>query len=303
MGTATQHYQAPNAKARNLRYVGSILKRTLSDWSQDDMPTFAASLALYTLLSLGPLVMVSIALVGLVVSNDIATSHLLDESRRWLGPSVSDSIQNILASGREEHGGASLVGVAVALVGASGVFSQLQSALNRVWRVKARPGSAVLTYLRDRTFSFCMVLVLAAFLLASLLAGTALTALKARLAFQSQHAGALAAANDGLAFVVCSALFLLLFMFVPDIRVSWKAVLPGALLTGFLFILGKVALTRYLASAAIISSFGAAASLAALSIWVYYSAQIVLFGAEFTRVYAEERGGGYVPSKHAERVV
>jgi len=195
---------------------------------------------------------------------------------------------------------ATVVGIAVALIGASGVFGQLQDALNIIWGVKPKPGQNLLSFLRARFLSLAMVAGVCFLLLVSLTASAVITAVGGYLAQQLPGGNILAwTIHLTLDVSIVTLLFAMIFKFLPDARLSWRDVRLGAVLTSGLFLVGKYALGLYLGSGAPGSAYGAAGSLVTMLIWIYYAAQIVLFGAEFTRVYALERGRGVRPAKHA----
>ena len=198
---------------------------------------------------------------------------------------------------------ATVVGIAVALFGASGVFGQLQDALNTIWGVKPKPGRSFVSFLRARFLSFAMVADVCFLLLVSLTASAVLTAVGGYLEHVLAGGNVLAwTIHLVLDISIVTLLFAMIFKFLPDAKLSWRDVRLGAALTAALFLVGKYALGLYLGSGAAGSAYGAAGSLITMLIWVYYAAQILLFGAEFTRVYAQERGRGIRPAKHAVRV-
>jgi membrane protein len=219
-----------------------------------------------------------------------------------MDPSGVQVVQDIARTAAKPSAGfwASVIGIALALFGASGVFGQLQDALNTIWGVKAKPGAAIWDYIRVRFLSFAMVAGICFLLLVTL---TVEAVLKG---FSSYIEGALPG-GAALAFTIYMTvdlclvilLFAMMFKYLPDVRVPFRDVLVGAAMTAFLFLIGKWALGLYLGSGAAGSAYGAASSLVTLLIWIYYSSQILLFGAEFTQVYANRFGAGGKPSKHA----
>lgn len=282
--------------------VWELTKATIKGWSDDHATRLAAALAYYTLLSLAPLLMLTVAIAGLVFGDEAARGQIGDELATLVGPEAGEGIQTILRHARGPEGGAwgSLLGVAVLLFGASGVFGELQAALNQIWNVEPKPGRGVWGVLRDRFFSFSMVMGVAFLLLVSLILSAALSAAGAFFSDLLPGGELLwQLVNSAISLAVIGLLFALLFKVVPDIEIGWRDVLPGALCTALLFTIGKYLLGLYLGRASVASPYGAAGSLIVLVIWVYYAAQILFLGAEFTRVYAEWRGARVSPSDDA----
>jgi membrane protein len=282
--------------------VWELLKHTAKDWQKDEVPRLSGALAYYTLLSLAPLLVVAVSIAALVFGDEAARGQISSELTALMGPQASAGIETILAHARAPEEGAlgATVGMAVLLFGASGVFGELQADLNKIWEVEPKPGRGVWGIIRDRFFSFTMVLGVAFLLLVSLLLSAALAAAGA---FFSHHlpGGEVLwqILNAVISLLVITGLFTLLFRYVPDVKVSFRDVFPGAALTAVLFTLGKFLLGFYLGRASVSSAYGAAGSLVVLVIWVYYTAQILLFGAEFTQVYARRQKGHVEPSNQA----
>ena len=280
------------------RAIWSLIKDTVKDWDAHNASRLAASLACYTLLSIAPLIVLSIALAGWVFGEQAARGEISAQIGHVVGPSAANAIQAIVVNARPAAAarGGTLVGLAILLVGASGVFHELQSALNTIWSVDPQPGRGLLGVLRHRVLSFAMVLAVAFLLLVSLLVSAALEA-AGKFFAQSLAGGATVwlIVNFVISLAITSLLFALIFKVVPEISIRWRDVILGAVVTALLFDLGKWVLGLYIGRSSITSSFGAAGSLAALVIWVYYSSQIVFLGAEFTQVYSRRfgrQGGG-----------
>ncbi|MEP6685355.1 MAG: YihY/virulence factor BrkB family protein [Verrucomicrobiota bacterium] len=284
-----------------------LLKRTAAEWIEDKAPQLGAALAYYTVFSLAPLILILLAIIGLLFRNDPAGawSKVTEQMGYFLDPSAVQVIQDIAQ--KASHPGksaiATIIGVALAIFGASGVFGQLQGALNTIWGLKAKPGAGIGGFLRARFLSFAMVAGICFLLLVSLVIETALKALSHYLQ-ASMPGGATAALCIYLFFdlAVVTLLFAMIFKYLPDAKIHWRDVWIGAALTSFLFLAGKWALGLYLGSGAAGSAYGAASSLITLLLWIYYSSQILLFGAEFTQVYADERGSEVLPNEYAVRV-
>src|SRR6184192_1379529 len=281
-----------------------LLKQTFSEWLEDKAPQLGAALAYYTVFSLAPLVLVLLAIVGLIFRNDPADAwnKISEQMSYFLDKSAVEMVQNIAQKAAQPNKSVfqSVIGVLLALFGASGVFGQLQDALNTVWGVKAKPGGGIWGFLRSRFLSFAMVggvcfLLLVSLTLESLLKGFShyvqsvlpggiVVALTVYLVFD---------------FAVVVLLFAMIFKFLPDVEIQWRDVWIGAVMTALLFGIGKWLLGLYLGSGAASSAYGAASSLITLLLWVYYSSQILLFGGEFTQVYAARGGRAFKPSEYA----
>jgi membrane protein len=286
----------------HLKNAWATVKETASDWSDDNASRLAAALAYYSLLSLAPLMIIAIAVAGVVYGPDAARGKVAGELGAIVGGEAAQGVQSVAASARSQTGGVigTIVGVVTLFVGASGVFGELQSSLNTIWEVKPKSGRGVLGQLKDRFLSFTMVLGVAFLLLVSLMLSAVLSALG------TAFAGALPG-GEGIwqvvtflfSFSVVTGLFALIFKYIPDAEIRWRDVWPGAAVTALLFTVGKFLLGLYLGKAAPGSSYGAAGSIIALVVWVYYAAQILFMGAEFTQVQARRNGAGIRPDKNA----
>lgn len=285
----------------------SQLKQTFQEWLQDKAPQLGAALAYYTVFSLAPLVLVLLAIIGVIFRDDPAGTwdKITKQMGYFLDPSAVQVVQSIAqkASQPGKSTLATLIGVALALFGASGVFGQLQDALNTIWGVKAKPGRGVWGFLRSRFLSFAMVGGICFLLLVSLATEALLKAFSHYV--QSVLPGGIVIALTIYVvfdFAVVVLLFAMIFKVLPDVEIQWRDVWIGAVMTAILFGIGKWLLGFYLGSGAAGSAYGAASSLIALLLWVYYSSQILLFGAEFTQVYASRAGRGLKPAEYAVRV-
>jgi len=280
----------------------ATLKETASDWSDDKASRLAAALAYYSLLSLAPLMVIVIAVAGFFYGADAARGKIAGQLGAVVGGEAAQGVQSIAASAHSQTGGivSTIVGVVTLFIGASGVFGELQSSLNTIWEVKPKPGRGILGELKDRFLSFTMVLGVAFLLLVSLVLSTVLSALG------TAFSGALPG-GEGIwqvvmflfSFSVVTGLFALIYKYIPDAEIRWRDVWLGAAVTALLFTVGKLLLGLYLGKAAPGSSYGAAGSIIALVVWVYYAAQILFLGAEFTQVQARRSGQGIRPSENA----
>lgn len=287
------------------RELWSIAQETASDWSDDDAITLAAALAYYALLSLAPLLLISIGVAGWFLGPEAARGRVAGELGNIVGGAAASGIQAVVASAAGPKRGllSAVLGVLTAFIGASGVFGQLQTSLNRIWEVKVKTGGGLLGQVKARFFSFTMVLGVAFLLLVSLILSSLLSSFGSVLS-DTLPGGAVLwqIINSLLSLAVVTLLFALMFKVIPDAKVQWRDVWLGALVTAVLFTLGKYLLGLYLGKAAVGSSYGAAGSMVALVVWVYYAAQILFMGAEFTQVHARRRGASIEPTEHAERI-
>ena len=282
----------------------SLLKQTVSEWLEDQVPQLGAALAYYTVFSLAPLVLLLLAIVGFIFHNDPAGAwrKMTEQMSYFLDKSAVDVVANIAQTASQPNKGmtATIIGILLALFGASGVFGQLQNALNTIWGVKAKPGAGIVGFIRSRFLSFGMVAGVCFLLLVSLVFESLLKGF-------SHYIQAIFPGGIVIALVVYSIfdlavvvlLFALIFKFLPDVKIQWRDVWIGAFMTAIFFAIGKWALGLYLGSGAAASAYGAASSLITLLLWIYYSSQILLFGAEFTQVYASKYGSHIEPNKYA----
>jgi len=280
-----------------------MMKETFTAWSNDKVPRHGAALAYYTVLSLVPLLVVIIASIGLILGHDVVQTHLLEQIGKLVGPQSAEAIKDMLQRANEPSKGIvpSVVAAGTLLFGASGVFAQLQDSLNSIWGVKPKEGRGLWGLLQDRFMSFAALLGTGFLLLVSLVLSAALSA------FGKWFGGWLPAPElvlQGLelliSLAVITGLFAMMFKVLPDAEVAWRDVWIGAVLTALLFTIGKLAIGLYLGKSDVGSAYGAAGSLVIILVWIYYSAQILLFGAEFTQVHANRVGARIVPADNAE---
>lgn len=252
----------------------------------------SAAMAFYAILSLAPIVVFAILVVGLVFGHTAAQQQIIGQVQYAVGADGANAVRGILESPQEPSAGwlASVLGVVTLIFGASGVFVELRDALNIMWDVKPRGGNGLIELVRQRFVTFGMVLGVGFLLLVSLLMSTA-TAVVGKFFASSLPAPEFAVhlANDVVSMVAIAGLFALIFKVVPETQIAWKDVWAGALATSFLFTIGKALIALYLGKAAIASTYGAAGSMIAVTVWVYYSSLIFFFGAEFTHELAEAK--------------
>jgi membrane protein len=281
-----------------------LLKDTGASWSNHDAQRLGAALAYYTVFAIAPLFIIVLAVAGLVFGEDAARHRLFNELRTLVGDQGGRAVEAIVAAGNRPKTGtlATVIAGVTLLIGAAGVFVQLQGALNTVWDLRREPGKAVRRFIKLRLLSFAMVLAIGFLLLVSLVISAALTAVQAYMSHLLPQQALWQIVNTAFSLVVVTLLFAMIFKVLPDARIAWRDVWIGALLTAVLFSLGKFLLGLYLGRSSLTSVYGAAGSLVVLLIWVYYSSQILLFGAEFTRLYAFKCGSYVRPEEGAHFV-
>ncbi len=286
---------------RKVRRSFELIRDTVMEWSQDRVPRMGAALACYAVFSIAPLMMLVIAVASMVFHRDQVETAIVGELRHLFGEPVAKPIAAIVTSADQSGSTATatVVSILVLLFGASGVFGELQDSLNSIWKVQPKPNRAWLTIIKERFVSFTMVLGTGFLLLVSLVIDTVLTALSDYAAHVLPGAWVWQVVNQVVSFAFIAGVFVLIYKVVPDVKVAWRDVWVGAVLAAVLFTLGKYLLGLYLGRASTTSAYGAAGSLVAFLIWVYYSAQILLFGAEFSRVYARKYGNGSRPADNA----
>jgi membrane protein len=277
-----------------------ILRQTVAAWSTDGCMKMAAALACYAVLSLAPLLVILFKIVTFFLRRDQSEKLITQQSQTLLGSAGNESlIQTILDSSRESSGiVATVISLTILIFGASGVFGELQDSMNRIWHVKLKPHGGIAAWVRRRFISMGMVLGVGFLLLVSFFVSTILTSLSTATLGDTRGVGI--AVDILVSLIIITLLMAMIFKFLPDARVRWRDVWLGAFVTAALFLIGKWGLTLYFTFGAPTSAYGIFGSVLAVVIWVYYAAQILFFGAEFTRVQAQARGERPEPKDHAE---
>lgn len=287
-----------------MQFYWKTLKQTVTEFLEDEALRLSAALAYYSVFSLAPLLVICVAVAGVFFGEEAVRGQLDDQLRSSLGASGAFAVQDMVANARkpETNAWVSAGGIVMLVVGAGGLFGQLQDALNTVWGVKPKPGRGIMGLLKDRFLSFTMVLGTGFLLLTSMVLSAVLQAV-------SKWAGSIASLPPQVwagistlaSFAVIVVLFAAIFKVLPDARVRWRHVWVGAIFTAALFVAGKAGIGWYLGREATASSYGTAGSLALVLLWIYYSSIILLFGAEFTQVWATSQGEGIEPDEDAQR--
>ena len=274
--------------------IWSLIRNSVTAWIDDYAPSMGAALAYYTLFSLAPLLLIVIAVAGFIFGQDAVRGEIVAQLGDLIGRDSATAVQGMLKSAAEPKEAmlSSLVGAVLLIVGATTVFAELQSALDRIWRVPAdRKSGGLWGLLRSRMLSFGLILGLGFMLLVSLVIGAALTAFGHWYGDLFRGWGVvLYFVNTIVSLAMTTILFAMIYKFMPRARIAWGDVWIGAVVTALMFEAGKFLIGLYLGEAGVSSGFGAAGSLVVLVVWVYYSAQIFLLGAEFTWVYARAHG-------------
>ena len=278
---------------RELKSAWSFLKEVFQSWSNSKTPRLGAALAYYTVFAVAPLFIIAIAVAGFWFGEETARKQLFDQVNALVGKEGGQAIQSlVVAANKPKTGTWATVGAAFTLLAAAtAVFVELQDALNTIWGVQRKEGGGIKLFIKDRILSFAMILGVGFLLLVSLILNAVLSA------FDSFASGSATGShifwsivNFATSLGVVTLLFAMIFKILPDVKITWRNVWMGALVTALLFNLGKFLIGVYLGRSSMVSVYGAAGSLIVILLWVYYSAQILFFGAEFTRIYAEKHG-------------
>jgi len=279
-----------------------IFKGAFDEFFKDKVPRLSAALAYYALFSLAPLIIISVSVAGMFFGQLAVTGQLHDQLRDFFGDQGTQAIESMMKAAQKPDSSlaASIIGGITLLIGATGVFGQLQDALNTIWEVKPKPGRGIKGFIQERFLSLAMVLGIGFLLLVSMVLSAVLAALTGSINAQFGFTPVTANIVHVLvSFIVITLLFAMIFKYLPDARVQWRDVWYGAIFTAALFTVGKLLLGFYLGRAATASAYGAAGSLVLVLMWVYYSSIILFFGAEVTQVYAKARGSHIIPASNA----
>ena len=269
-----------------------LMRETIREWSDDGASGIAAALAYYTIFSLAPLLIIIALVVGAFLDQQTLEEGLISNVAATVGDDAAQTLRGLMVT--ENRTRSDVVGTiiwfSVMLWGASGIFAQLQKALNRIWEVRGKPGRSPLVFVKDRMLSFGIVVFAAALLLGAMIINTGLSAALTKNEQLAQFGILLRPLQVMVTLAITTVLFATVFKVLPDVTIRWKDVWVGAAFTAVLFILGQFIVGLYIANANVGSVFGAAGSLTVILVWIYYSAQILLFGAEFTEVWARHYG-------------
>ncbi|MBO1346095.1 MAG: YihY/virulence factor BrkB family protein [Hormoscilla sp. GUM202] len=277
-----------------LKAIVRLLKETVAEWQKDKVPILAAALAYYTVFSLAPLLILVIAIAGFAIGQEAAQERLVGEVQNLIGAEGAASIQNLIQNSYQPKSGIlpSILAIATLLFGATSAFAQLKEALNIIWHVEPQQQrGGIIGFILTRVFSFLMVLSIGILLLLSLVLSAVLTGISNWLEHWLIIPAFVWQLGDlTISFGLVTLLFALIYRFLPDVKIAWSDVWIGSAITSLLFTLGKGAIALYLGRSTVGSAYGAAGSFVIILLWVFYSAQILLFGAEFTQVWANLYG-------------
>jgi membrane protein len=305
-GERAQKSKSYVMKALRLKSVWLLLKDSAIAWDNDNIGQQGAALAFFTVLSLSPLLIIVVVLSSFGFGREAASGHLVSQIRGLIGIEGARFVQSLITNAYKSDSNlpAAIFSIVMLLVGASAVFISLRDSLNTIWRIQQKPIGIIRAFLRGRYLSFAMMLGIGFLLLVSLILSAALAAMSDYLSKILPILSGLVSLLDFIiSFVGITAIFAFMFKFLPAATLRWKDVVVGAAVTSLLFSIGKLAIGLYLGNGAIGSTFGAATSLVIIMLWAYYSSQIVLFGAEFTRLYAMRFGTKILPSADAVQIV
>jgi membrane protein len=277
-----------------------LLKDTVMAWSSDNATRLSAALAYYAVFSIAPILIIIIAVVALVFGREAAQGQIAGELSSWLGATAANDVQSwVAATGQSKSSiWATVIGIGVLLLGASTFFGELKNALNAIWGVTTRPGHTISTLVLDKLLGVSMILCIGLLLMASLFISALITGFSGWLAtVVAVHPFVWKMVDLFVSFSITTTLFSLIFKILPNVHLTWRDVLPGALVTAGLFAAGKSLIAWYLGTSSAGSAFGAAGTVIILLLGVYYLTGILFFGAEFTKVYLLRSGGKIVPNR------
>jgi membrane protein len=284
-----------------------ITRKAFDEFSSDNGMKLSASLSYYTLFSLGPMLVIIISFAGIFFGKDAVQGKLYKQIKGLIGPDAAMQVQSIIANIQLTDSGVTgaIIGIAILLLGATGVFNEIQSSINYIWSIRAKPEKGWLKILVNRLISFSLVISCAFILMVSLMISAVMDVMSDQLLLYFPDATVVFVqiVNNVLIFLVIGCLFAIIFKVLPDASIRWKDVFRGAAFTAALFMVGKFLIGFYLGNSNIGITYGTAASVIILLLWVYYSSIILYFGAEFTKVYAIHNGAGIRPRKTAVFIV
>lgn len=291
-------------KKFSLKLVWTALKDAFKGFSDDKITKLSASLAYYTVFSLGPLLIVIIYLCSFFLGREAVEGSVYSQIEGFIGPDAAKQIQEIIKNAWVSSTGglAATIGVITLLVGATSVFGEIQDSINGIWGLKPSPKAGIMKLIASRVLSFGLIATLGFLLLVSLAVTAVVEGIGGRLKTVFPDIGVVLfyIINLVLTLGITTLLFAIIFKVLPDAKIRWKAIWPGALVTSLLFMIGKFAISFYISKSNVGSTYGAAGSLVVLLVWIYYSAIILYFGAEFTKAYALEKGTRVIPSEYAQ---
>lgn len=293
--------------ASRIRNIYELLKETGNEFADDHATKLSASLAYYTIFSIGPLLLVVITLLGNFYKKTVITKQIFDQVAGFIGQSGAEQLQNLLTNISMQSSSTlfGIIGGIVLFFGATGVFTEMQSSINYIWSIKAKPKRSWLKYIIDRLLSFVLIIGMGLLMIVTLVLNVVIDVVSGKLHRFLGDADIvlLKGANIIVLLLIVTFFFAVIYKVLPDAKMHWKDILVGASFTGVLFLIGKFLITYYLTTSKMVSAYGAAASLIILLSWIYYSALILYFGAEFTDVYARKWGKGITVKESAVFII
>jgi membrane protein len=290
-------------KKSTLKKIWKVLKDSFNGFSDDKVLKLSAALAYYTVFSIGPLIIVIIYLAGVIYGREAIQGSIFSHIEGLVGADAAQQIQSMIKNAVLNNKGniAAIIGVVTLVLGATGVFAEIQESVNMIWGLKPKPKKSWLKMIMNRLLSFSVIVSLGFILMVSLILTGLIEALMGRLQayFPNITIVLVYVVNLVITFTIISTLFAIIFKVLPDAKIKWRDVLTGSMVTAVLFMAGKFAITFYIGSSNIGGTYGAAGSLVVLLLWVYYSSVILYFGAEFTKAYAANFGSPIHPSEYA----
>ena len=286
-----------------------LLKQTVQNFIDDDAIKLSASLSYYTIFSLAPLIVIVISVAGLVFGQDAVEGRIYNQINGLIGADAAMQIQTIIANIQlQDKGfGGTVIGFGILFFGASGVFTEIQSSINYIWGIKAKPKKGILKYIINRLLSFSLVISIGFILMVSLLINSIMDILYDKLQhllnIEKTSVNILYGINILLIFTVITTLFTVIYKVLPDAYIRWKDAVLGSCFTAVLFIIGKFLIGLYIGNSKLGVTYGAAASIIIILVWVYYTSIILYLGAEFTKTYAKTKGGGIKPNAQAVYII
>ncbi|MDB5251013.1 MAG: ribonuclease [Flaviaesturariibacter sp.] len=290
-----------------VKKVGRLFSHTAQGFITDNCFKLSAALSYYTVFALGPLLIIIISLAGIFFQKDRVQVKVYGEMYKLLGKDAAEQVQAIIAN--IQHSGTTtagaVIGTIILIIGATGVFTEMQDSINYIWSVKAKPKKSWLKFLSNRLLSFSLVVGMGFVLLVSLIINALLELLSERLSrlLSDYTVTIFTLVNSLVILVVITGLFAIIFKVLPDAIISWRDAFMGAMLTAALFLIGKLAIGFYLGKANFGLTYGTAAAIIILLVWIYYSSIILYFGAEFTKMYALQAGAGIRPKETAVFII
>ncbi len=288
---------------KKLKEIGKVIIRSFRNFSEDKIPKYSASLAYTTVFSFGPLLVVIIFLCTIFLGQDATQGKIYSQMQQFVGHDAALQLQTIIQNASLSGKGtfAAVIGIITLLIGATAVFAEIQDSINTIWGLKAKPKKGLWKLIRNRFLSFSVIVSLGFLLLVSLAISTVIAGLSDRLkaSFPDVTVVIFYVLDLIISFVVITALFAVIFKVLPDAKTKWNDILPGALASGLLFLIGKFAISFYIGKSNVGTTYGAAGSLVILLLWVYYSAMILYLGAEFAKTWSTAKGSSIQPNDYA----